>query len=374
MVSMKMYSLQYATLGWSIIPIQANDKKPVMSWKQYQGERADEATVRDWWRDDPNRNIGIVTGEISGLIVLNVDGPDGAATLETLGELPRTPVVRTGNGMHYYFRHPGGKFRNFAKKLPGLDFRGDGGYVVAPPSVHKSGSIYEWEVSPSEADLADAPVWLLELISEPKPSGAAIPVQDSYNEGPKALEALETEIARLQSTEYGQRNDQLNKSAYALGKLVGAGDLDQDHVENELWRAAREIGLEDGESKATIKSGMEAGIGDASKVASVDILPSAPPSIRRPLCLVDGHAYATTWVHLRGGKTKGAQRVIVRDDGQLFADAGISGAMPISSMGMQVDLSEIPPQNRLWSGAGVNRYLKGRRPNPADAFQQVTDA
>ena len=99
--------------------------------------------------------------------------------------------------------------------------------------------------------------------------------------------------------------------------MVGAGDLDQDRVEDELWRAAMAIGLDVGETKASIKSGLEAGISAASKVASVEILPSAPPSIHRPLCLVDGHAYATTWVHLRGGKSKGPQRIIVRDDGQL---------------------------------------------------------
>ena len=131
-------ALEYLASGWSIIPIVSTGQKkePAVKWKKYQSEHADEATARSWWDADPRRNIGIVTGEISGLIVLDVDGPEGLATLETFGELPRTPVVRTGKGKHYYFRYPGVKVRNFTKKLPGLDFRGDGGYVVAPPSKH----------------------------------------------------------------------------------------------------------------------------------------------------------------------------------------------------------------------------------------------
>lgn len=163
------HALQYARRGWSVIPLRAKDKKPALaSWKEYQSRRASEDEIREWWTRWPDANIGIATGAVSGIIVLDVDGEDGRRSLEEIagGNIPRTPHTNTGKGRHYLFRHPGGEWRNFAGKLPGLDFRGDGGYIVAPPSVHPSGRRYEWELGPDEAELADPPAWLMELLTK----------------------------------------------------------------------------------------------------------------------------------------------------------------------------------------------------------------
>lgn len=126
--------------------------------------------ITEWFGRWPNANVGIVTGSISQLIVLDVDPAHGGnESLEKLershGMLPRTLEASTGGGgRHLYFRHPGVGVRNRVGIATGLDIRGDGGYVVAPPSIHPSGKPYIWlnDRVPSREMLALPPPWLLE--------------------------------------------------------------------------------------------------------------------------------------------------------------------------------------------------------------------
>lgn len=157
--------LLYRKRGFSVIPIRPRDKRPLVAWEEYQRRIASQEEIRNWWSRWPRANVGIVTGEVSNVIVLDVDGAEGEQTIKKNNlALPPTPCARTGGGgWHYYFRHPGGAVSNFAKKLPGLDLRGDGGLVVAPPSLHPSGRRYEWRIGIEEAELANPPSWLLEL-------------------------------------------------------------------------------------------------------------------------------------------------------------------------------------------------------------------
>ncbi len=160
-------ALVYQARGWNVIPLQVKDKRPALtSWLEYQTTPASEAQIREWWQLMPDANVGLVTGQVSGLIVLDVDGDDGRQSLGKF-ELPITLASSTGKGNHYLFRYPGHEIRNFARKLPGLDLRGDGGYIVAPPSIHPSGRRYEWATS-LETPLADLPEWLSDLITQGK--------------------------------------------------------------------------------------------------------------------------------------------------------------------------------------------------------------
>ena len=168
-------SLDYLKLEWSIIPV-GHDKHPLVNWKRYQERRPKRAQVREWFENDPDAGIGIITGAVSGLVVLDVDLKSGGRkSLEHLqqqyGRLPKTVSAKTGGGgRHFYFSHPGVSVRPSAGQLgPGLDIRGDGGYVVAPPSQHRNGRSYEWKHSPETTVLAPIPEWLLRLIvDEPK--------------------------------------------------------------------------------------------------------------------------------------------------------------------------------------------------------------
>lgn len=133
---------------------------------------ADEKKIRHFWTLWPEANIGIATGSASGFWVLDVDTKDGGpASLEELidnyGELPETVEAITGSGgSHYLFKHVPGIQNQTSQIAKGLDIRGEGGYIVAAPSIHISGKTYEWELSgrPLEKSVQEAPEWLLALI------------------------------------------------------------------------------------------------------------------------------------------------------------------------------------------------------------------
>lgn len=171
-------ALDYAQRGWSVIPIVPRDKRPAIPWSPYQHQAASASAIGVWWDVDPRRNVGIVTGKISGLVVLDVDGEEGLASVRGR-VLPVTPVAKTGKGFHYYFAHPGFELPNAVGILPGVDVRADGGYVVAPPSIHASGRRYVWspELSPDDVDLAPCPDWVLRFL-QPNPTGKGRPVED----------------------------------------------------------------------------------------------------------------------------------------------------------------------------------------------------
>ncbi len=172
-------ALAYLALGWSVIPIEARGKRPLIPWLEFQQRCAGANEVRQWFETRKKANVAIVTGTVSGLVVLDIDvahgGKESLSRLEHEYEtLPGTVEAITGSGgRHFYFAHPAGVIRNRAGLTQGIDLRGDGGCVVAPPSVHRSGKRYRWKRghSPGESELAPMPSWLLELVRGEKARG-----------------------------------------------------------------------------------------------------------------------------------------------------------------------------------------------------------
>lgn len=172
-------ALHFLSLGWSVVPFRPRGKRPLVPWRRYQEKPPTREQVDAWFARHPDANVGIVTGAVSGLVVLDIDpahgGDDSLAELERRhGPLPNTVEVLTGGGgRHVYFRHPGGTMHNKVGLAPGIDLRGDGGVIVAPPSVHPSGRRYAWEVShhPDETPLAPMPAWLSRLAGGGPPAG-----------------------------------------------------------------------------------------------------------------------------------------------------------------------------------------------------------
>ena len=168
-LSIKQAALTYRKRHWSVIPMQAHDKRPAIRWLEFQHRHASESEIEDWYTCWPDGNVGIVTGVISGFIVLDIDPKHGGDTslaklIQQHGPLPHTIEARTGGGgRHLYFAHPGGRVRNKVGLAPGIDLRGDGGCVVAPPSIHASGRTYTWIEGhdPEHTALAPMPDWLL---------------------------------------------------------------------------------------------------------------------------------------------------------------------------------------------------------------------
>jgi hypothetical protein len=155
-------ALAYARRGIPVFPCEPGGKAP-LTYNGFWDATTDSRRLEIWWRRWPDANVGVPTGERSGLLVLDVDPRDGG--LESLAELertgcllPETARARTGGGgMHVFFGYPAGEEvrSNTGRLGPGLDVRGEGGYVVVPPS--RTRSAYEWL---DRATLAD-PAWLL---------------------------------------------------------------------------------------------------------------------------------------------------------------------------------------------------------------------
>jgi putative DNA primase/helicase len=175
----------YYRRGLAPIPTKPGTKEPdLLELAPYLERRATGEELQAW----PWRGVGIVTGPVSDILVLDVDGHEGHAELEKYGHEP-TPMVRTpSGGLHLYFRHPGFEVRTGIKVAPGLDVKAAGGYVVAPPTLGANGKPYEWIVSPDDSDFAEPPTWLLQLLERRKRNGAAPPVGERIPSGQRNKE------------------------------------------------------------------------------------------------------------------------------------------------------------------------------------------
>lgn len=237
------------SLGWSFTPLRG--KRPMrIGWQR--AERESLQMALDWAAQG---NVGLRTGAASGIVVVDID--PGADTEHLPGDLPPTVEVRTGRGGRHLYYACSRPCPNSASKLaPHVDIRGDGGQVVYPGAVHpETGVQYEWVYGPDEYDIADLPDWVLDALTPAGTGGHTGGASMGY-----AHAALAAEVASVRSSTDGTRNDTLNSAAFSLGTLVGGGALDRGTVEAELLTAALACGLTDAESRATIRSGIEAGI------------------------------------------------------------------------------------------------------------------
>lgn len=248
----------------------------------------DDATVdleqiRSWWRKWPDANIGVSCGP-SGLYVVDTDGEEAEDAWQML-RAERDPfdttMVQTSRGWHYWFTVPADStLGNTASRIaPGIDTRGQGGYVFLPPSKHISGHVYRFETPLPPVPLPD---WVAELV-RPKPEPArerstvarAIPAAQTGGRLSRyAYKALETEIQGLLDATAGARNHTLNRAAFNLGQLVGAGLLPEQEVRDALYAAGEAIGLTDHEmvgatgNGGTINSGLNKGMRSPRQVSA----------------------------------------------------------------------------------------------------------
>jgi hypothetical protein len=152
--------LSYAAKGYLVFPCRPKSKEPATK-HGFKDATTDEETVRGWWSDNPNYNVAIRTGKESGLVVLDVDEGGEDSLYDNIWHVPPTVIAKTTKGFHAYLRHPGFDVKNKVRFAPGLDVKADGGYVIAPPSVHPSGDKYEWETSFDDAEVEECPDWLV---------------------------------------------------------------------------------------------------------------------------------------------------------------------------------------------------------------------
>jgi hypothetical protein len=263
-------ALDYAARGWLIFPLKPRAKEPATRRGFYDAS-SNPATLRRWFEKFPY-NVGVRTGTASGVFVVDIDGEIGAASLREIeakhGPPPATLISATGKGRHLWFKTDAPIPCSTGKIAPGIDARADGGYVVAPPSVHPNGKFYRWlDVSISPAP---APDWLLCLARAAKPlpiserARALIRPRLTGQLGAYGRAALDAEIAILAATAPGGRNHALNRAAFCLFQLVAGGELDRDQVIDRLLDACQRNGLvkDDGlrSVRATMRSAYRAGL------------------------------------------------------------------------------------------------------------------
>ena len=223
--------------GWRFVPLRG--KQPIRKrWQEGQHTIDD---LNSWLS---HGNVGVVTGSVSGVVVIDQD--DGGSVVSL--DLPETVTAETGSGnRHYYFAYTGNDIGNSASKLaPKIDVRGNGGQAVFPGSTHpETGQPYRWIKSPRNTPIAPLPEHVAALL-RPSPK--------KYIDRAMTLATQAVETAPN-----GTRNAELNKAAYSLGGLVASGHLDQSTVEQRLADAGRAAGLIPEEIRATIRSGMDSG-------------------------------------------------------------------------------------------------------------------
>jgi hypothetical protein len=275
-------ALEYAAAGMPVLPLHTPVSSTACSCRRpcdsvgkhprllhgLRDATTDPAQVRQWWAMWPQANVGVVTGVV--MDVCDIDSEEGLqALLDLLGDAAFTgPTVATGSGgWHVWLGVTG--LGNRVGMLPGVDWRGTGGYVVAPPSLHATGRRYAWIRDLAPTDLQSCPPALRTIVEGPTATaqpGQSGPVRELTR---YVHAAVQGEISKVLAATAprttgarrapGNRNDTLNRAAFALGQLVGAQVLDRQLAERELAAAARQVGLGPVEAARTIHSGLTAG-------------------------------------------------------------------------------------------------------------------
>jgi Bifunctional DNA primase/polymerase, N-terminal len=227
------------------------------------------ARVMAWWTRHPQANIGLATG--FQFDVLDVDGPIGAQAMRAFASAHALhsagPLVRTGGGGWHYYLAPTGLGTVGPRDLEQVDWRGRGGYVVAPPSRHRSGHPYQWVAGRDlDTPLAEVPPPLLERLQHRQADRPAttVSVPVDNQPGPRyGQAALAQELARVATAPQGHRNQRLWEAARNLYNLVATGALDHHQVHHGLLQAAERCGLlaeEPRQTQRTLASGRQIGL------------------------------------------------------------------------------------------------------------------
>lgn len=304
-------ALEFAASGWPVLPCDPDAKRPdgQLAPNGVHGSTCDPARIRAWWRAKPSNAIGIATGSAAGIFVVDID-PTADHPVDSiignienlLGEkLPPTLVVETPRGgRHLYFRTPADSIGCSRGALPAhVDVRGDGGYVLAPPS-RRAGPKSDTEGVAGRAyrrsnsfPPAAAPAALVDAIlkrgrfatdgqpiasptakAEPIRAAASASTAAGARERAFAEAALKENARELADCGEGGRNNTLNGIAFRMGRLVGAGWIGQADVEGALISACRANGLvkDDGlpSVRKTMASALRAGVASPHEALDPD--------------------------------------------------------------------------------------------------------
>lgn len=238
-VDLKNMSKPYIQMNLKVFPLKFKDKTPLVSGG-FKSATTDPCQIERWNDTFYRCNIGIATGKVNNIFVVGVDGEKGLESLNLLenkyGKLI-APTVITGKGKHLYFQYPKNiEIKSSVRKIaPSIDIRADGGYVVAPPSIHASGSQYRWEnVNLDNLTFPQAPDWLINLLTKNNP--------------------IFDLVEDIKNAPEGTRNDTLLHKSIQIQKIAKKENLNMEKVNQEITSAALSSGLPEKEIHNTLKN------------------------------------------------------------------------------------------------------------------------
>lgn len=273
--TIKGAALAYCEAGLSVIPCVG--KQASALWSRWQNECATFGRIHYWASARMLQNVGIVCGRVSNLVVVDCDGLDAVAEFEaTFPHLLDTLTVLTGSrkGKHYWY--DAAEHSAETVRTAGYEIRGDGCYIIAPPSIHPVTDLpymIERRTKPASLDLSEVRMWVKAKINAktPKPTPRPVPAKTTKvqtkdgirNPAGYALAALRDECRFVRGAVEGERNKSLYRAALRMGSLVSIGWIDMWVVERELASAAASLSASDGEraTEKTIASGLKDGAG-----------------------------------------------------------------------------------------------------------------
>lgn len=275
-------ALGYAGRGWRVFPLHgivngvctcgrddcgSAGKHPLVRRGLYEAT-TDARAIKEWWRRWRSANVGLATGSESGIVVIDIDLPAAFSSIPRLLDLGvgRTLTGLTaGGGVHLVYGcsdddlgNSAGRLPGVEGELPGVDLRGKGGYIVAPPSRHRTGNTYEW-LNPN-GKLATPPAWLKQPPRTYVEVGDVAAVEFEGDGTAYGLSVLRDELERLRAAQVGTRNHTLNRCVFVLAQLVAGGELLESAARSASLSVALVIGLEEAESRQTIDSAFDAGL------------------------------------------------------------------------------------------------------------------
>ena len=225
---------EYVSFGWSVFPLKPRSKQARVRWKEFQTRLATSWELNRWfWRT--TNNIAIVTGKISGINVVDDDG-------EGLNFNTLTSSTSPGK-RHLYVKHHHGIRNSVRVGGKDYDIRGEGGYVVAPPSTHPSGERYSWNAAPGPDAVQDFPIEL----QEQRAVLRFAPSRQAEGDGPKRGGAIEARassyVSKIDLPEDGAGSDDGTFRA-AIRVFRAFPDLDVELVSELLYDRTEELEME----------------------------------------------------------------------------------------------------------------------------------
>jgi hypothetical protein len=256
--------LGYASKGLPVFPCDQN-KRPLTA-KGFHDASTEPAMIRAWWQQRwPHAMVAMPTGAATGFFVVDVDDPEPFEAACTI-DLPHTRRVDTQKGYHLYFRYEADKpVRNAQRHpktgwpfpaLPGAEVRGDGGYVIVPPSRHPQGKLYCWH---DDATVQHAPPELLAILRKPRSeakngnaaNGKTFRARVNGGGTAYGLAALNAECEAIRTARDGEQETALNEAALKIGALVAGGELEAQSAREALLDAALGMPSYDGRNPWT---------------------------------------------------------------------------------------------------------------------------